>query len=337
MKISRMILFLFLIIFTIGINWLNFKESLHQPWLNSDFTEGKLRYSMDKVAKVNLNFPSIDGTTQPIKMLIGRYYKNIDSIDKAKRLFKSAIKDNPYIKSPEAQLAYLYFEEEKFDSAFFYAKDAFYTLPNNNVHRDIYFRTLVKRKDTVELKRAFEVLMSNAKSNRNHWLNYFDSKIQLVDPYNPEILQLIDEFEKEFPSYDKTMIEGIKTVAKSNIEDLSFGAAFAEMADKFYKEKNYKEAALHFEFALQYAKEEYPYYENAAISYYLDNQFSKASEYFDKVIYDFKSRDGKSEFYKGIMLIELDSLDKGCKFLEKAVEKNFSDSSSIDVYNNFCN
>jgi hypothetical protein len=30
--------------------------------------------------------------------------------------------------------------------------------------------------------------------------------------------------------------------------------------------------------------------------------YSKAEEYFNKVIYDFKTLDGKSEFFKGLML-----------------------------------
>ena len=33
-------------------------------------------------------------------------------------------------------------------------------------------------------------------------------------------------------------------------------------------------------------------------------EYSKAEEYFDKVIYDFKTKDGKSEFIKGLMLIK---------------------------------
>ena len=41
------------------------------------------------------------------------------------RLFLDAIKDNPYIKSPQAQLAYLYLDIEEFDSAYYFAKDAF--------------------------------------------------------------------------------------------------------------------------------------------------------------------------------------------------------------------
>ena len=53
------------------------------------------------------------------------------------------------------------------------------------------------------------------------------------------------------------------------------------------------------------------YFENAAISYDNIKNYSKAEEYFNKVIYDFKTVDGKSEFFKGLMLIKNDNLP-GC-------------------------
>ena len=48
-------------------------------------------------------------------------------------------------------------------------------------------------------------------------------------------------------------------------------------------------------------------------------EYSKAEEYFDKVIYDFKTKDGKSEFIKGLMLIK--NNHEGCKYLETAAKK----------------
>ena len=50
------------------------------------------------------------------------------------------------------------------------------------------------------------------------------------------------------------------------------------------------------------------YFENAAISYDNLENYSKAEEYFNKVIYYFKTIDGKSEFFKGLMLIKNNNL-----------------------------
>ena len=99
------------------INYKVFISSQIQPYLIADLNEGMYRYSLSDAKKVDVNFPSLSGPTQPVKMLVGRYYRNVDSINTAKRLFIDAIKDNPYIKSPQAQLGYLYFDIEEFDAS----------------------------------------------------------------------------------------------------------------------------------------------------------------------------------------------------------------------------
>ena len=328
------ILFVFItLILILYVNYKSFVSSQIQPFLIADLNEGKHRFSLADAIKADLNFPSISGPTQPVKMLVGR---NEDSIETAKRLFLDAIKDNPYIKSPQAQLAYLYLDIEEFDSAYYFAKDAFNGIPNNNVHRDIFFKTLVQRKDTLELKESFELLLELSPNNSSHWLGYMDSRYQIVGPQDSEILDLIPRFENQFPNFDKRVIDGIRVISKSNLQDLSLGTAFANLADQYYEDGEYLLAADHYEFAIERAEFEYAYYENAAISYYLGDKYEKALNYFTKVIDEFEINDGKSEFYKGILLIELDSLSKGCNYLLKSSKLGYA-QGSMTVYNNFCN
>ncbi len=333
LKISFISLTLILILYT---NYKAFVSSQIQPFLISDLNEGKVRYPLSNAIKVDVDFPSLSGPTQPIKMLVGRYYRNADSIDIAKRLFLDAIKDNPYIKSPQAQLGYLYFDFEEFDSAYYYAKDAFNGIPNNNTHRDIFFKTLVQRRDTLELKKSFELLMELDPINSSHWLGYIDSRYQIVGPQDPEIIDLIYRFENQFPNFNKRVIDGFRVVSKSNIQDLSLGSAFANLANQYFEDGEYLTAAEHYEFAIERAEFEYAYFENAAISYYLAERYEKALNYFTKVIDEFEINDGKSEFYKGILLIELDSLTKGCDLLLQSSKLGFAGGSSA-AYNNFCN
>ena len=335
----RVLKILFLSI-TLGItlytNYKAFISSQIQPFLIADLNEGAHRYLLSNAIKVDVNFPSLSGPTQPVKMLVGRYYRNVDSIDTAKRLFLDAIKDNPYIKSPQAQLGYLYLDIEEFDSAYYYAKDAFNGIPNNNVHRDIFFKTLVQRKDTLELKESFELLLELSPNNSSHWLGYLDSRYQIVGPQDREILELIPRFENQFPNFDKRVIDGIRVLAKSDLQDLSFGSAFANLADQYFEDEEYLIAAEHYEFAIQRAEFEYAYYENAAISYYLADRYEKAFNYFKKVIDEFEINDGKSEFYMGILQIELDSISKGCDYLLKSSNLGFAGGSTT-AYDNFCN
>tara|TARA_B100001769_G_scaffold274648_1_gene273581 strand:+ start:980 stop:1990 length:1011 start_codon:yes stop_codon:yes gene_type:complete len=336
MRVFKILFIVTTIILMLFINYKAFISSQIQPYLIADLNEGMLRYSFSDAIKVDVDFPSLSGPTQPIKMLVGRYYRNEDSINTAKRLFLDAIKDNPYIKSPEAQLGYLYFDIEEFDSAYYYAKDAFNGIPNNNAHRDIFFKTLVQRKDTMQLKKSFDLLLKLDKQNTSHWLGYLDSRYQIVGPQDPEILELIPRFENQFPNFDKRVIDGLRVISKSDLQDLSFGSAFANLADQLFEDEEYLTAAYHYEFAIERAEFEYAYYENAAISYYLVEKYDKALNYFSKVIDEFEINDGKSEFYKGILLIELDSLSKGCDYLLKSSKLGFA-GGSISAYNNFCN
>ena len=336
MRLLKILFISIILVLMLFINYKAFISSQIQPFLIADLNEGMHRYSLSDAIKVDVDFPSISGPTQPIKMLVGRYYKNIDSINIAKKLFQDAINDNPYIKSPQAQLGYLYFDIEQYDSAYYYAKDAFNGIPNNNVHRDIFFKTLVQRKDTLELKDSFELLLEIAPTNSSHWLGYLDSRYQIVGPDDSEILELIKRFENQFPEFDKRVIDGIKVIANSELQDLSFGASFAELGDNLFEEGDYLMAAQHYEIAISYAEFEYAYYENAAISYYLAEEYDSALNYFSKVIDEFEINDGKSEFYKGILLIELDSLSKGCDYLLKSSKLGFA-GGSISAYNNFCN
>ncbi len=336
MRVLKILFITTTIILMLFINYKAFISSQIQPYLIADLNEGMHRYSLSDAIKVDVDFPTLSGPTQPIKMLVGRYYRNEDSINIAKRLFLDAIKDNPYIKSPQAQLGYLYFDIEEFDSAYYYAKDAFNGIPNNNVHRDIFFKTLIQRKDTLELKESFELLLEIDPTNSSHWLGYLDSRYQIVGPQDPEILELIPRFENQFPNFDKRVLDGIRVISKSDLQDLSLGSAFANLADQFFEDEKYLTAADHYEFAIERAEFEYAYYENAAISYYLAEKYENALNYFSKVIDEFEINDGKSEFYKGILLIELDSLSKGCDYLLKSSKLGFA-GGSISAYNNFCN
>lgn len=336
MRALKILFITITIILMLFINYKAFISSQIQPYLIADLNEGMHRYSLSDAIKVDVDFPTLSGPTQPIKMLVGRYYRNEDSINIAKRLFFDAIKDNPYIKSPQAQLGYLYFDIEEYDSAYYYARDAFKGIPNNNVHRDIFFKTLIQRKDTLELKESFELLLEIDPTNSSHWLGYLDSRYQIVGPQDPEILELIPRFENQFPNFDKRVLDGIRVISKSDLQDLSLGSAFANLADQFFEDEKYLTAADHYEFAIERAEFEYAYYENAAISYYLAEKYENALNYFSKVIDEFEINDGKSEFYKGILLIELDSLSKGCDYLLKSSKLGFA-GGSISAYNNFCN
>ena len=107
-----------------------------------------------------------------------------------------------------------------------------------------------------------------------------------------------------------------------------------------FKNENYKGAADLFEAAISLDDQQYLFYENAAMAYDNLEEYSKAEEYFDKVIYDFKTNDGKSEFIKGLMLIKTIIIQKVVNTLETAAKKNYIEIESgliaINVFRQLC-
>ena len=86
---------------------------------------------------------------------------------------------------------------------------------------------------------------------------------------------------------------------------------------------------------------EYIFYENGAIAYGALKELDKAIKYYDEVIYRLGSEDGKSEYMKGLLKIQLSNKEEGCNYLNTSSQKKYIDSSTgikaIDLFNRFCN
>lgn len=337
MKLIIKFLFTAILLGVCFSNYKVFESSEFQSNIMYDYNNGSFIVPLEYIKSNKGNYPNVTITALPIKYLQARYYEEIDSIEKALKLYRESMSDkiNPYLKASEAEIADLFYTQKKYDSAYYYAKKAFDVLPNANIHRTIYFKILGQRKDTTELKKAFNRIKQYP--NTSHWLNYMYERYDIVGAGDKDILSLIKEYRQKFslqndpPTdvFEKVMLQGGTKVVESVNVSLN--------AEKLFEEKRYEEAADLFVLAAQIEETEYTFYENAAISYNLAGNYEDATFYFDKVIYELKPRNGKAEFYKGIMLIKLDSLQKGCEYLRSAVEYKYSGRGSLDVYNNYCN
>lgn len=317
-------------------NYRIFKSSQYQSYVMFDYNNASWFVPIDIVKSNSGKFPNTTITTLPIKFLQARYFENIDSIEIAKKFYFEAMRKdiNPYLKAAEAEIADLYFNQKEYDSAYYYAKQAFDALPNANVHRTIYFKTLKHRKDTVELENAFNKI--KWVENSSHWVDYFYSRFALVGAGDNQINNLLKEYRQKFNIQDDIGTDILEKFMLKGENQIIASVDVSLEAEKLFKEKKYLDAAELFVIASQIEDSEYTFFENAAISYNMANEFKEANYYFDKVIYELNPKNGKSEFYKGLMLIKLDSVSKGCSYLSKAVKFEFSGSGSKDVYNNFC-
>ena len=160
---------------------------------------------------------------------------------------------------------------------------------------------------------------------------------EIVGSGNKGILNTFEEYKLRFDIVNDVSTNILESILSSGTDGLILSVSLSVKAEELFKEKKYIDSALLYELAIDADKNDYILYENAAIAYYLADEYENASLYFDKVINEFKPLNGKSEFYKGVMMIELNQNTEGCSLLKKSVELKYSGSGSLEVYNNFCN
>ena len=159
--------FSLLLILSIGSCFISYRTFL-------SFVQAKtftLHFNTREFTKVDKEFYDnlITDLTEPIGnlytnksdesiLLIIQRESNNEEINLAKKYLKEAIKDNPYIKIPEAELSKIYFLEKEKDSAIYYGKIAFEGLKKNPVHFAHYAAALASVGDTATIRKVYEEL-----------------------------------------------------------------------------------------------------------------------------------------------------------------------------------
>ena len=286
---------------------------------------------------VDLNMPNLSHTGLPMKVLKARYLLNRDSLEQAKPILYDAINQNPFIKLPEEMLARIFLKQQKLDSAYYYSSEAFYKMPNVNPHRYTFFRVLQKMNKLKELESAFIIIKD--KRRVQDWYDYIYTRFK-IDINDETLSVLIEDFKKEFSDEDSSIINEIERFITIGSESYALAIVLSNLGDERYANKDYERAAEYYEQAIEYNNEVYLYYENAAISYDLSNNYEKALEYYNIVLNNFKTTDGKSDFYKGLMLIKNEQFKEGCQNLQASSQKRYvaesSGMSAINAYNGLC-
>ena len=336
-KIILISFFLLIASFTTILNYTFFNSMKHQSALMYEYNANQFTLPLFIFDNFNNEIPNITQTTIPIKFLKARYLYKLDSLSEALNLLHQARQDNPYILAPEAMIANIYLDLEIMDSARFYSKKAYYTIPNNNVHRDVYFNVLKADNDSIELKKAFELIKGT--NNINHWLDYLLKMYSVVGSNNKDLIKTSEEFPIEILK-NKNQIEQldyVKRLIKVGGVDITVSAELALEAENKFEEKEYELAGFLYQKASEFDPFEYSYLESAAISFNLAGNQKLAEQYFNKVISEFKPNNGKTEFYFGVMLMKQDRVDEACLNLKKASEYNYGNGSARDFYNQYCN
>jgi tetratricopeptide (TPR) repeat protein len=307
------------------INFKVYKSLIQQNGLVYEFNANQTKTPLAAVKTFIDDIPNITGTTLPIKMLKARYYLKNSQYEKALELLHKSNKENPFLGINDILIAEYHYKQKNIDSAFYYSKKAFEALPRNDVHSKVYFLTLAKLKKDSLLDISFQKIKENYILPQ--WRDYLFSKIEIGETPKEELISILEEAKAKIS--DKKKLNTLETVLKVGSENLDELGKIIIEAEKSYKQNYFLEAANLYQKAARIDDSEYTHYENAALSYYRGDYFEEAERLFKYTLRNFKGGNGKTEFYLGLLMYELEKKDKACEFWKISRQKGFSGPQKV--------
>ena len=296
----------------------------NQMYLIRDFNTAQYKTAVSDVIAMDLSIPNVTVTTIPMNDIKARYLINAKKYDNALNLLHKDRNANPFLFYKEFLMSNAYEKKGVIDSAYYYARQAYKGLPNNQAHVAKFLKFAMVKKDLEAIKLATSNLLdSHSKIN---WQNILTAYLDLVGHGDKELIQLTDRAVKLFPYEENIMT--LKKLANVSSENISKASSTSEKALLNFNKKNYKEAARLYLKASNFNPMEYSYLENAATSFYLLGEFGNAMIYSRKVIESLNPGTGKSEYIHGIAKLSVGD-NSGCEFLSRALSFGFEEAKKI--------
>ena len=315
---------------SIYVNNKVYKSLKGQMFLLQDFNSNSYNLPLNQVDNVVPDIPNITVTTIPINSVKARYYLNAKKYDKALALVEKGTSANPYLFYSELLKSQIYQAKGDFDSAKFFARKAFFGLPNNALHASNYINLINQTRDADALEEAFE--MFTAKNDFNNWKNYLIVANAILPPSDSLLISRAKHAITIFPG--NAEIQGLARLIELGQQKINQASSFSNAGLQFFNAGDYKNAAIQFSKALENNPYEYSYFENAATSNYLIGNFDEALVQIDQVINTMNPNNGKCEYIKAIIFIRMGDAVGACPFIEIAVQKGYAQAEAS--FNQYC-
>ena len=302
-----------------------YKSLKGQMFLLQDFNTNSYNLALNKVENIVPNIPNITVTTIPINSVKARYYFNAKKYKKALDLIENGTKANPYLYYSEMLKSQVFEQQGKIDSAKFYAKKAFFGLPNNDLHSSRYLNLINLTKDYRGLDQAFELLTQ--KNKKINWKNYLIIASQLRSGKDEILIDRAKKATEIFPNDND-----IKNLyIQISIGKDAFNKSIANSREglEYFDKGDHLNASLKFEEAIKNNPLDYSHYENAATSNYLVGNLQKALEQINWVINKMNPLNGKCEYIKALIFIKMRDPIGACPLLETSRDSGFSQAEAL--------
>ena len=307
-----------------------YESHINQLLILNDFNNNTYNIPLNQIESLVSETPNITVTTIPMDAIKARYYYHFKKYEKALSLLKTSKIQNPYLSYSDALESMIYNEMGNIEKAKLSAEKAFYSLPKNNFHISQYIKILMDLDDEESLERAFKLLTRN--DNLNGWRNYMAALSNIVEHGNPKYIKRAQKAIELFPSdRDFKIIFKYVSIGKENVEKAN---TFSKQAQQFFINNDFTQAARTYEEAISYDPYEYSYYENASISYYSLQDYDNSLLRINEVIYKMNPLDGKCEYIKGLIYVQLGLIEDACDLFKTSLASGYSQSKSIK--NQYC-
>jgi len=339
-KAFQKILSLFLIVsgltFSIFISQKVFNSFQEQQFFVAAGNGTYTNYSREYVESLESKIPNLSAVTVPLETLKANLIYNIIKDEKPDDTLHYMIaqgkKHNPFLPFNELTKSVLFIKQEKPDSAYVYAKKAFYEIPNHEVHFNLLMDIAEAYKDSLEVEKAINSI-KNIDLRNSFYEKYLEVSLNIKNNLGLTENDILEKYRSNNPDSDLSKVfNTIFKVGKKNVED---GYYESLKANDFFKEKKFTDAALSFEKAYSFNPQEASYYENAANSHMQAGNDKKAIEILNEVISKLNPKTGKAEYLLGIIYIGMKENQTGCEYLYKSKNKGFN----VDkfMFSKFCN
>lgn len=331
-KVSPKALILVLFVITLPLFYVAYLTNLSlrgQQVLLGEYNRGTFNHPLSQVDHVVPNIPNISVTTLPIVSMKGRYYAQHGQDEKALEMYREGIPINPYLGFSETLMGQVFLKQQKLDSAHKYFQIAYNKLPIPP-HFANYLVQALRVKDKPEIQRMF--LKDSADHDATVWKNYLVAMNELTPPGDPDLIHIAKRGIKLYPEVrDFRVLAKIMSYGKEKVDQ---AYRKSEEANKAFAAQNYLEAARLFEEASQIDPLEFSYYENVGAAYYSSGDYEKALPFFDKVIKELNPASGKSEYLKGISLVNLNRREEACELFIQA--RKYKYDGAKEAIKSFC-
>ena len=317
---SYLFLFPFILVIISFSSYKVYHSYVKQDSLLNDFNKQEFVTSLEYIETIDDAYPNITATALPIKAIKANYYSN-DTI--VSRLLDLSIKDNPYIKYPQALKSIRFKDQGLLDSSLYFARDAFNAIPLNELHAIAYLSILTTLKDSIAMDSVFNI--TKPLKSQNIWNAYLSDMLSIGISFNKTKLPIFNEAIELFPKdnrfefYKRAFVMGDSLINQTKV---IFNKATAE-----FDQKNYSKSAKTYLDGSKLDPTDPSFLENAGHAYYLNKDKNRALTLFDSVINHYPKSTGKAYYLKGLITVETSGdLLESCRLFNIAKKRGNLDA-----------